>query len=204
MADQFKKDKKLSRQLKKLSSKLVEKAVRELGRRSSKSRGEGVHNARKRLKQLRGILRLVQHGISQKSYRRENRAFRNAGRPLSDVRDADIMIETLDQLIVHFSHQVKAHSFRRLRRILVERRRQIRKQLLEKERSMGKISASLRKAERRIKNWTSISNDYKILMRGVESTYAQGKNEMDTALTEKSDETLHTWRKSVKYLRYQL
>jgi Uncharacterized conserved protein len=183
---------------------MMEKTLEELGRRSIKTRGEGVHNARKQLKQLRSMLRLMRYGLSNKTYKRQNRVFRDAGRPLSEVRDADVMIETLDKLIEHYADQVQSNSFRKLRRALLERRKTIRKDLVGKQRVMGKVSRSLREEIPRIKKWTSTKDDHRILLRGIQSTYAQAKKEMKIAIEENSDESFHQLRKSVKYLRYQL
>jgi CHAD domain-containing protein len=204
MAYKLKPNKKLPRQMKKICNKMMTKALVELGRRSVRTRGEGVHNARKKLKQLRGMLRFMRYGISKKQYKRENQVFRDAGRPLSDVRDADVMIETLDQLIDHYRDEVKRKSFSKLKRTLTDRRTAIRKELLSKKGAMGKVATSLKKSAPRIRKWATIPNDYKVLLSGIEATYLDGKKELEIAMQKKSTEALHQWRKSVKYLRYQL
>src|SRR5262245_1303063 len=62
------------------------------------SRDEAVHEARKAFKKIRSVLRLVRPVIDEEKYREENIHFRDAGRPLTEVRDAKILIETLDHL----------------------------------------------------------------------------------------------------------
>lgn len=204
MAPQLKQNKKLGPQISKISGKLLKKTIRDLSRKSASTQSEGVHSARKKLKQLRGILRLVQSGSSNKVYRKENRAFREAGRPLSQARDADVMTEALDELVKHYQQNVKTNAFKNLKLALKKRRRGMRKGLAGKQGVKREVSASLKKATSRIEDWASIPNDFNIILRGLKTTYSSGKNEMDVALGEKSIETLHAWRKSVKYLRYQL
>src|SRR5262245_17833808 len=80
-----------------IAKKEIEK-VRECVDGSSKaSRDEMVHEARKGLKKLRALVRLVRPGVGGKLYRRENIAFRDISRPLTEVRDAKILVEALDR-----------------------------------------------------------------------------------------------------------
>ncbi|MGH2713785.1 MAG: CHAD domain-containing protein, partial [Thermoleophilaceae bacterium] len=59
---------------------------------------EGVHEARKDMKKLRALLRLVRGEIGEKVFRREADSFRDAARELAGVRDADVMLATLAEL----------------------------------------------------------------------------------------------------------
>src|ERR1041384_5148276 len=59
---------------------------------------EATHDARKRTKKLRALLRLVRPELGDDVYRRENRALRDASRRLSGVRDAWVLVEALDDL----------------------------------------------------------------------------------------------------------
>ena len=204
MASQLKQNKKLGRQISKISDKLLKKTINELSQKSPSSQAEGVHSARKKLKQLRGILRLVQSSTSNKVYRKENRTFRDAGRPLSEARDADVMIEALDDLVKHYQENVKSNAFKNLKLALIKRRRAMRKRLAGRQGVKREVRASLKKATSRIEDWASIPNDFNIILQGLKTTYSSGKSEMDVALGEKSFERLHEWRKFVKYLRYQL
>ena len=64
---------------------------------------EAVHEARKDLKKLRATLKLVRPALGQQAYGRENARFRDAGRALSDVRDAQVLADTLDALAERFA-----------------------------------------------------------------------------------------------------
>lgn len=61
---------------------------------------EAVHDTRKRCKKLRALMRLVRPGIG-KTYGKENAAFRDLARTLSDIRDAQVLAETIDGLAQH-------------------------------------------------------------------------------------------------------
>ena len=57
-----------------------------------------IHDARKRIKRARAALRLLRDALGESVYQRENAALRDAARPLSEVRDAKILIDALDEL----------------------------------------------------------------------------------------------------------
>ncbi|MDH3264343.1 MAG: CHAD domain-containing protein, partial [Paracoccaceae bacterium] len=54
---------------------------------------ERVHEARKAVKKLRGLIRLVRQGFA--GYDAENAALREAGRSLSGLREAEVARTTL-------------------------------------------------------------------------------------------------------------
>jgi CHAD domain-containing protein len=57
-----------------------------------------VHETRKHLKKARAALRLVQVKIGKDLYRRQDRALRDAGRLISELRDAEVRLRTVQQL----------------------------------------------------------------------------------------------------------
>src|SRR2546430_1303607 len=59
---------------------------------------KAVHEARKDMKKLRALVRLMRPELGGKAYRRENARFREVARSLSGVRDAKAMLEALDAL----------------------------------------------------------------------------------------------------------
>jgi hypothetical protein len=60
--------------------------------------GTAVHEARKSFKRLRATVRLARDELGDDVYRRENTAFRDAGRRLVGTRDSQVLLETLEAL----------------------------------------------------------------------------------------------------------
>ena len=201
MATKLKKKTNLDKHFKDICQDLIGEAQTFL---QQGNKAAGVHNARKRYKQLRGVLRLIRFGLVDKIYDRENTALRDAGRPLSEVRDADVMIETLDELIQHFKGHVRKQSFKKLRTQLIERRKKIRTEVIQKEKAVSKVLKSTKQISSHVKKWPKFPDQFAILNKGVRKIYARGQDEMDCAFKDPTVENLHAWRKSVKYLRYQL
>ncbi len=76
----------------------IDHALDELRGESDSTREEAVHEARKDMKKLRALLRLVRGELGDRVYAFENTCFRDTARELSGVRDADVMLVTLGDL----------------------------------------------------------------------------------------------------------
>jgi len=167
---------------------------------------KAVHEARKQFKQLRGALRLVSDELGEKDFARENRTFRDAGRPLSEVRDAKVMLDTLDALKKHYKGKLAAGSFKRVRAALKARRRDVRQRVLGKKHSITPVLSQVRKSSRRVPHWPLEHNGWKAVAGGLGKSYRKGRRAMEAATNGDApdDDALHEWRKRTKDLRYQI
>src|SRR3954469_2781019 len=57
-----------------------------------------VHQTRKHLKKARAVLRLVRKEIGHAMFRQQDHRLRDAGRLVSEVRDAEVRLETVKRL----------------------------------------------------------------------------------------------------------
>src|SRR3954462_13703267 len=76
---------------------------------------EAVHDARKRLKKTRSLLRLARPALRADAVQGRHRELRDQGRALSGARDADVMVETVDLLAEHNTRRVKRAHFMAVR-----------------------------------------------------------------------------------------
>jgi CHAD domain-containing protein len=148
--------------LRKISRRIVrdqmDKALEYLTGPHEGSRDEAVHEARKSFKKIRAALRLVRPVIDEQSYREENTCFRDAGRPLTEVRDAKILIETLDHIAKHFKEHIVGRSFDQVRRGLQNNLRAVRKRVLHEQDAFAVVAEAVRQARGRIKAWADVPN----------------------------------------------
>jgi CHAD domain-containing protein len=163
---------------------------------------EAVHDARKRLKKVRAGLRLLRDVLGSRLYRQENACFRAAARPLSEVRDAKILVDTLDALAKSFPDEVEAKALRELRKGLVDRQDEARQRLTEDV--LGPVRTALEEALRRMDHWPVGRRGWSVLGAGLKRVYKAGRSAFRAAEKDPSAENLHEWRKQAKYLRYQL
>ncbi len=76
---------------------------------------EAVHDVRKGFKKVRAALRLAREELGDETYRAENYAFRDAARPLTEVRDAQMLVETFDKLTKALAGEVDAPAIAKVR-----------------------------------------------------------------------------------------
>jgi CHAD domain-containing protein len=165
---------------------------------------EAVHEARLSFKKVRALLRMVRPAIGNKAYQKENNCFRDAARPLTEVRDARILIETLDKLAKHFHEQITDQSFAHIRKELQANLRSVRTRVLNKQRALAAAAAMVKKSEKRLKRWAKLSDDWSSIGKGLKNEYRRTHHAFSTAVADPSVKNLHEWRKQAKYLRYQL
>src|SRR5437660_1397158 len=99
MAFQLKPDQPIRKNLQRLARKQLDEVLDQLA--DPRSRSDAVHEARKSFKRLRAVLRLARLQIAAHVYKAENLALRDASRPLTQARDAKVLVETLDELAAH-------------------------------------------------------------------------------------------------------
>jgi CHAD domain-containing protein len=151
--------------------KQMDNALEQLTGPHSGSRDEAVHEARKCFKRIRGVLRLVRPVIGAKAYRQENTCFRDAGRPLTGVRDAKILVGTLDRLAEHFREPIAGRSFADVRRALQANLRTARKRVLDEQNAFAVVAAAVCQARGRIKRWADVPNKWAGVGAGLEDVY---------------------------------
>src|SRR5579871_6140946 len=101
----------------------IESAARQLNGQGETDRDEAIHEARKNIKKIRGVLRLMQPELGE-VYRTENIRFRDIGRQLSQFRDAGAMIETFDELRKRYRGELGRRTLVSVRRALLLRKAQ--------------------------------------------------------------------------------
>src|SRR5688572_2984408 len=128
-------------------------AVRDLTDPPGGDRHEGVHEARKRFKMVRSVLRLARPTIGELTFALENAWYRDTGRTLSSVRDAVAMIESLESLRKRFSREMAPALADEVRRGLDERLREAAHDDEGMKRNAAKVAEALRGAALRVKDW---------------------------------------------------
>src|SRR5207253_2166254 len=149
----------------------------------------------------RAVLRLVQDELGDKVYRRANRCFRDAARPLTEVRDAKVLIETLDKLA---DENISRRLLGELRGKLQEHRAAVRTRLLKEQNALAKVMAMAGTGRARLKEWNIPHPGWSALRGGLKRIYKGGRDAMAVATASPSVTNLHEWRKQAKYLWHQL
>jgi CHAD domain-containing protein len=156
---------------------------------------DAVHGARKDLKKLRAVIRVLRDRLGAGAAADLNARFRDAGRALSERRDATVKLETLRRLSERFP-ELPERSLAAWREELTRERDAARAAtdamtLLE---SVELIEAG----RERIEDWSLDGDSWELIDRGVRRTYRQGRRAMRRAESAASEESFHSWRKRAK------
>ena len=158
-----------------------------------------VHEARKSIKRARAVVRLARPQLGEKVYRRENRALRDAGRGLAGARDAEVMLETLDELGERCADELRSDVLADLRTHLAAERDPTRAELARDGAVRERGVSALEDVRARAGAWP-LDDDIAGLAAGLRRTYRRGRRRVCAARDEPSAERLHEWRKRVKDL----
>jgi CHAD domain-containing protein len=182
----------------------AEKALEELrGAYEGDDVAGSIHSARKDLKKLRSVLRLVRPVIVKERFRTENERYRDAGRRLSSSRDAEVKLETLAALGERFGEELSDGTLKAWIRLLSEDRDELADEdtvAVQIESAIGEIEVG----RDEIGRWRPSGESWDLFSPGIERTYRRGRREMKRVRAKRRAEDVHQWRKRVKDLWYQL
>jgi CHAD domain-containing protein len=204
MAFQFKVDESVAKGVRRIARDQIDKALDELNGRGDAGLEEIVHGTRKRLKKVRALIRLAGGGLGRKLADREDARFRDAGRPLSDVRDAAVLVQTLDRLAEWFAGRARQECISPAREFLLGLKGEVAHRVLDEGNVLAKLVETLEESRREMKRWEVAGDDWDALEVGVRWIYKRGSGAFHEAMEAPTDEGLHEWRKRVKDLWYAL
>jgi CHAD domain-containing protein len=185
--------------LKRVFREQIESAL-ELCRHPAKQRGVTVHEVRKNLKKVRAAMRLAIPEVGKDQHAREDRCVRKVGRLVSDLRDAQVRLQTLIQLRDEAAKGPEESPFPRIEELLS----------LERESFSAAFAGWQRQAipqlehvEARLLKWPLEGLTWKQVCGAVGKIYRRGQRRLAKTIDAPEPENLHAWRKRVKDLWYQ-
>ena len=190
----------LSDGLKRVFREQIESAL-QLCRHPARQRGVTVHEVRKHLKKLRAAMRLAIPEVGKDRHTREDRCVRKIGRLVSDLRDAQVRLQTLIQLRDETAKGPEDSPFPRIEELLS----------LERESFSAAFAGwqkqaipQLERVETRLLKWPLEGLTWKQVCGAVGKIYKRGQRGLAKIINDPDPENFHAWRKRVKDLWYQL
>jgi CHAD domain-containing protein len=173
-------------------------------------RDSGVHNARKSLKRVRAMIRLVRDTVGFRPYREINVVLRDAARRLAPVRDGAVMVDVVDRLVA--AHGLDPELVADTHRTLAAAHASARRAVLEDDAVFLDTLTALRVVRRRLAAWRAddpsdplaVPDEFASIAMGLQRVYRRGLAAFRLSGRDPSVESFHEWRKRVKYLRHQL
>jgi CHAD domain-containing protein len=178
----------------------VQSAMSHLEGEEDEPLDKAVHEARKSFKRSRAALRLARAELGKEAFSRENQRYRDLGRDLAGVRDADVLIATLDDIATRSGRD---GAFAGLRERLEAEREARRGEVLHDDEARAAALGRLKEARAAIPDLPLDEQDPAVLIAGLRRTYRDGRRAARAAHETHTTEALHEWRKRVKDLWHQ-
>lgn len=162
-----------------------------------------VHDCRKRCKKVRGLVRLVRPALGDQ-YGAVNRAYRDAARVLSPLRDAHALAGTFDDLVAGADALIEPG---RLDDVIdgLHQRAAARSAAVRSDPSeIHEARGQLETARAAIDEWHLDETGWDAIGPGVAKTYGRGRDACVAAADCATAERFHELRKRVKYTWYHL
>jgi CHAD domain-containing protein len=186
----------------------LESALEDLGGNSRGPRGAGekeaVHDVRKRFKKVRAALRLVREDLGDEVYRDENFRLRDAARPLTEVRDAQMLAETWAALTLELASELEPLAAAKVRDALLANEEDVTRRVLREEKAFAAVAEVATRTLGRLAEWRIDCDGWAALEGGLRRVYRTGHRALSLAAETPSVENLHEWRKQAKYLWHGL
>ncbi len=192
---------KIDESLQEVAKEQIKKALDEI-QSSELSDDKKVHQLRKRFKKIRALLRVFRGSFPD--YKKENKYFRDLGRKLSELRDAETRIQTLESLQNDYEKEIKLRVFRKAEDELLDGKLNHILAFSRKEGDFETIEDSLNSSLDRIKGWKLEKSGFDSIEEGLMKTYSRARKNHKKLDADSKPEDFHQWRKRAKYFRYQL
>jgi CHAD domain-containing protein len=178
-------------------SEELESAIQELTVKSQSRHDNATHEARKSIKKVRAVLKLVREDLGE-VYEQENTRLKEVGRVLSEIRDAATLMETFKKVIADSEKK----SLNKPAQESICRALAAHKAHVETEKAPARIlpdaAKSLEETLKGIKHWTLNSHGFGAIEDAFKNTFRRGRKALRKVEQNGRPEDYHDLRKRVK------
>lgn len=163
---------------------------------------ETIHSIRKRIKKIRALFRLVRSELNEKDFQRHNSYYRTIGHQLAHLRDAAVMINTLDKFRQAQPASVSPQVFTRLHNALVDQQNQTASAFFDDPTQIGEVTKAFAHASLRVKGLSKRHTGFRVLTPNLKGIYRRARKALKVATEDPNIDHFHELRKDVKTLWY--
>jgi CHAD domain-containing protein len=199
MSYQLRQSESLGENLCRICRNQIETAIA-IAKGEKKSRDTPVHETRKHLKKTRAALRLVRKEIGRGLFREQDHCLRDVGRLISDVRDAEVRLQTVRQF-ARISKRRGEGSYANLEEMLkFELENFVAASAEWKVHAIGMLQYACANTD----HWALGHFSCKQLRRAVQARYRSARTALACATANPTAENFHVFRTQAKILGYQM
>lgn len=155
--------------------------------------GAGIHDARRSLKRVRALLRLVRPALGEDLYKSESERLAGVGRLLSGARDADVMRETLAKLEARFGTLADGTG-PTLEKVLRGSSSERAGSGVERAEALVQLKQARKLFTGRALRGVTIDH----VVEGAGRTYRKARRSFHKAYRKPEDDAFHAWRKAAQ------
>ena len=156
---------------------------------------EAVHDARRRVKKIRAIIRLIRP-VLDKPFRSDP-DLRRVSKMLAPVADGKGVIDTLNELLQRYRKQLPRKTAAAIRSDLIAREKQIDRKAAQ-DGVLQEAKRTLRLERKRVKSWKLSEDGFRAIAPGLKDSVRRAREGMVTAWLHPNASNHHTWRRHVK------
>jgi CHAD domain-containing protein len=190
MAFRLKPKRSVNQQLARIVRKELQRAADEMN--VARRQADAVYDARKRVKKIRAILRLLRSSLGS-AYPTCNKQLRTVAHQLSAPRDADAAVEILRAIHNRYPRLITAAIFKAIRRGLAPKQRGAASRLhaTRMQRELRHAAKTLPRRVRRAANPAAVRA-------GIRQGYSRARRALCDVKATPEDVGFHAWRRRVK------
>jgi len=195
--------KSLAHEVHRVAREELEGALRGIFDAVGRRPGSAVHEARKHLKKVRALIRLLRPALDEGDYKRINTMLRDAGREMSPIRDAQVRVQTANELIEHSAKRRIPRAFGRVRAAMTSNLRRVLSESAENGWN-NDAAARIERALSQISECSMKRLTMDAIRTGLKKAWKRARRALAEAQRDATDESLHELRKAIKDLWYCL
>ena len=196
MAFSLSPDRRVSSELRRIMLHQLEAATTELTSIGDPESDEAIHDARRRVKKVRAVIRLIRPDLD-KAFRVVDKDLQDVSRLLAPIADGQGVIATLDELGRRHRKQVPTRVVASIRAGLIQLGAQTDRQA-SRDHVLQTSVATLLDERRRVKHWQLRTDGFHTLAPGLEANFRQAREAMLAAQSRPTVNRYLKWRGFVK------
>src|ERR1700746_1216665 len=199
MSYQLKHRETLGENIRRICRQQIEGAIA-IAKGDKKPNDTPVHETRKHLKKTRAALRLIRKEIGRGLFRQQDLCLRDVGRLTSEIRDAEVRVQTVRQL----QEVPQRHGRSTYGKLEVMLAMELENFIAAFAEWQTQAVPLLEQASSAIDHWTLDQFNSKQLCDAVQGSYKRARKALAKATANPTTENFHAFRSRAKTLWYQL
>lgn len=196
MGFRLKPDQAVSNEIRRIVLQQLDAAAAEMTSIGDPESDEAIHDARRRVKKIRAVIRLVRP-VLDKTHRAIDARLRDVSRLLAPVADGQGVLDTLNQIAHRYRKSLPPNTVTSIRGELVERERRIDSDA-DAAHVLERATTALRAERDRIQQWQLNEEGFRAVARGLKESVRRARNAMIATWIHPTAARHHAWRRHVK------